>query len=360
MGSLFKLTCRVGVSSLQKQLDVRCVAAALNLDKFNWIHITHRLNYFSRNISLSSIVQKSIKEIKRENRKTAAKKRYSVEDDKLILEHVKKFGENIDTWKQLAMMIGRKTYVSIQYRYKFYIVKEPGVDGRFSPKEDEIILDYLDEHGKSKNTYLDLTELLDRGSPSSVRYRHEKLVLKDVRKSKTWNLSEDETLLKWFFKVRKIDPYDANSLENLKLGEFADVSQKLDRSVNSCHNHWQQDLLPIWKSYIKGLPLDCDWKKNVMKYIVNRKIRHIKELDVDLMVDEVCPGQTRQSAYRYVYQHHFRYINKVGNVPDLPFYIVISKNLEKESPTNSFISKKRIKDKLQYTSDIVNFYKSMI
>merc|ERR1712150_383418 len=76
-------------------------------------------------------------------------------------------------------------------------------------------------------------------------------------------------------------------------------SQKLQRTNKACDRHWNQVLLPILKTHLKGLPLSAEWKKDFMLYVIKHKIRHPKELDLGLIVDQVCPGQTSQSVSSY-------------------------------------------------------------
>merc|ERR1712150_337183 len=224
------------------------------------------------------------------------------------------------------------------------------------------ILSFVEKNGKDWNSIKDLTKQLGRGSWTSVLERHEKLVSNNVRNSKKWELFEEEELMKAIFNIKEINPSDWNSLETVVESDFNEVSQKLQRTNNSCDRHWYRVLIPILKSHLKGLPLSAEWKKDFMLYVIKHKIRHPKELDLGLIVDKVCQGQTTQSVSYYTNHAVANYKksrNTAENVKNLQLYEILKIQMNNESHNNPLFSEKRMEKDLQRKNDIVDLYKSI-
>ena len=362
---LSKLTNRVCLLALRNQLKAVRVAAAPQIaDKFDHVHTASNQN-FARTIFLSSILHDSKNYTVPTNlRKASVKptKVYSVEDDKIIKEHVKKFGKETETWKKLAKILGKKYFTHIKNYFEFYLENTtPLVTGRFSEKEDEMILNHIERNGKDLDSLANLTKLLGRGSPQTIRNRVEYLVSGNVRKLKTWKLVEDEEMMQAIFKIERVNPRDITSLESVVFRDFKIVSQKLERSMGSCERHWLNILLPILKTHINGLPLDNEWKKDLIKYIIKQNISHYKELDLALVMEQVCPGQTISSVLHYLSncQNHKK-TQKPSKYDDLPLYRMVEIRLNDAGPNCSFHSGKVAEKSLQHKSDIVKLYESMI
>merc|ERR1712150_261997 len=225
------------------------------------------------------------------------------------------------------------------------------------------ILSFVEKNGKDWNSIKDLTKQLGRGSWTSVLERHEKLVSNNVRNSKKWELFEEEELMKAIFNIKEINRSDWTSLETVVVSDFNEVSQKLQRTNKSCERHWYENLLPILKSHLKDLPLSAEWKKDFMLYVIKHKIRHPRELDLGLIVDKVCPGQSTQSVSYYArdaVSNQKRKRNIANNHMDLPLDELMKKQMSDESPKSPLFNEKRMEKDLQRKNDIVDLYKSMI
>jgi len=100
-----------------------------------------------------------------------------------------------------------------------------------------------------------------------------------------------------------------------------------------------------------------------MLYLIKHKIRHPKELDLSLVVDEVCPGQTRQSVSEYAkhsMSDHKRKRNIAENQKDLPLDEIMKIQMNNENPQNPLFNEKTMEKYLQRQKDIVDVYKSII
>ena len=381
---LFKLTCRVGLLSIRNKINYVRSSAPYVTFKLDRVYAAlSNQNYFAKNISLSALYRDSTNDYdkpasnqnnfallinhdltKNNNQRKLRKKKayrprgYSAEDDKIIVECVKEFGDELETWKKLEIKLG-KGYKSIRDYYKFHITKPHIIKGRYSEREDEIILRYVEKNGACWKSWVAITELLGRGSPSSVEKRHGLLVSNNKRHRKKWELFEDEEMLKAVLKIKEVNPTDINSLQNIVPSDFKVVSQKMERSVQSCYGHWSHALFPILKTHLKGVPLTSEWKKDLMAHAIQHKIKHPKELDPSLVVEKVCPGQTIHSVSDYAYKTKNSY-KRNESYEGLPMYEMMKTQLKGEGRSCSFVPGKRMEKDLQYKYDIIKIYESLI
>merc|ERR1712156_624555 len=153
--------------------------------------------------------------------KTTALRGYSEADNKFIIQQVKKFGYEQGTFVKIAKKLGKKDPRTIKHYYDNYLSKTPKVKGPFSQEEDEKILDYIKVHGRSDKSFRDITNELGRGSLSSVKGRHDKLVSKNEFEtnaiSKNWELDEDQKLIDYIIKLKNIKGNSCDQLEQVKL-----------------------------------------------------------------------------------------------------------------------------------------------
>merc|ERR1719414_668737 len=110
--------------------------------------------------------------------KTTTLKGYSEADDNYIIQQVKKHGYEQETFVKIAKKLGKKIPDTVKIYYDNHLSQTPKVKGTFSKEEDEKILDYIKVHGRSNNSFQNITNKLGRGPFGSVRKRHDKLVSK--------------------------------------------------------------------------------------------------------------------------------------------------------------------------------------
>merc|ERR1712154_675388 len=93
---------------------------------------------------------------------------------------------------------------------------------------------------------------------------------------------------------------DASSLEKVKPSEFINIATELKRSSSSCYARWMNTIVPALKTHIKKLPMTNEWKIDILKHIVKNNIKHKKEMDIDMILKEIAPGQTSTSLLMYL------------------------------------------------------------
>merc|ERR1719367_313693 len=263
---------------------------------------------------------------------------YSEADDKYIIQEVKKYGYVRETFVKIAKELGKKRPDVVKSYYDNHLYQTPKVKGSFSPEEDEKILEYIKVHGRSTKSFENITNELGRGSLSSVKKRHDKLASKNEFETnairKTWELDEDQKLIGHIIQLKNIKDNSCDLLEQVKLNDFMDIGKELKRSSGSCYAKWMEHIVPTLKTCILNLPMNLQWKKDLLHHIVKNKVKTKKELDIEFILKEVAPAQTSISLLAYLKDLKQETINGVRKQSKLPLCELASKRLVEKSPSD--------------------------
>ena len=174
-----------------KNIDTwKAIAKELNRDIIQPYYLNHIRNRYDLIIS----------------RETKEPKRFSEDDDKLIMRFVKKHGEEKSTWEKLAIKIGMNDQQSariIQARHDLLLVKDNVVTGAFTEEEDKIILKDVETYGDNLQTFKELCKKLNRHNPQTIRGRFEWLQNRPSEPPGAWNASQDQMLIEHIFQVHR-------------------------------------------------------------------------------------------------------------------------------------------------------------
>ena len=174
-----------------KNIDTwKVIAKELNRDIIEPYH----LNYIRRRYDL--IISRETKEIKR----------FTEDEDKLIMRFVKKHGEGKSTWEKLAIKLGRNDRNSaphLKARHDLLLVKDTIVTGAFTEEEDKIILNDVEKYGDNLQTFKELCKKLNRHPHSTIRARFEWLQNRTSEPSGAWNFCQEQMLIEHIFQVHK-------------------------------------------------------------------------------------------------------------------------------------------------------------
>ena len=295
-------------------------------------------------------------------KKLGRKKEYSVADDKLISKQIELYGRNYATGKKIAKMMGlsENSFKTILDRHKFHIVNKPTVKGYFSPHEDKTILDYVKKNGRSYNTIEDLTLLLGRGSPDSVRTRLLALSSGTVMEPKQWTLEEDKIMVKYI--VKNFLVKNSNDLpEQIKISDFESLTLKMQRSPKSAYTHYYQTVLPILKTHTRGLPMEENWmcQKHLMQLIIERKIEKSNDISYyDLLAESSFVGQTHYSLNSMVKKFDYKTQNNKSVLTNDILWKRVEKSYYDKTPQLLCFSEKRQAQKLERIHNIIEAYES--
>ena len=286
---------------------------------------------------------------------------YSEKDDKKLINLVEKYGYSLETFKRAAKELGRDNYYSVKKHYDEYIAKQHNVTGAFSPEEDQKILDYVAKNGRSEKSYKELAKDLDR-SVNSVRLRCSRLLssneFESNNKSKGWELDDDEQLINFVIKLKEMKTKDVSQLETVKPSELIDIASKLKKRSSSCYIRWMCNIVPTIKSYLKKLPMTVDWKKDILNYIAKNKIIDKSKIDIDQLLHDVAPGQTKRSLLQYLDNLKRETIDGKPKYSDKTLFDCASKKLREQKQYDPCFNEnnKRELKRLEWCEEIVAIY----
>ena len=291
---------------------------------------------------------------------------YSEKEINFIIKQVKLKGDVPETWKYIVKQLGRKDAHSLKRFYYNHILQTPKVKGPYTPAEDNIIIQHIEEYGKSTKSFKDLTKDLGRGSHTSVKLRYSKLVsdnnFETNAKRRKWEFDENTSLIDHIFTGKQIKENDVITLENVKLSEFSAVAIKLKRSSSACYDHWMKHIVPTLKTHIKKLPLDNNWKKDVLLHIVENKVKNKNEIGIDRILMEIAPGQTSHSLLSFLNEMERTKRNDENGQSKLLLCDIASKKLREQRPDDSLFNgnHKGEQKRLKGRQDLISYYKILI
>ena len=95
-----------------------------------------------------------------------------------------------------------------------------------------------------------------------------------------------------------------------------------------------------------GLPQNEEWRKGVLRYVIEKKFGSVKEIPYTKLVRDVCPGQTSGSLSQFLND-----LSKSSG--DMPFYEYCKKHLSNPHPNSYLGNEEWAKAKSEYASQIL-------
>ena len=156
----------------------------------------------------------------RKIRSRSSRKNFTPKEDSLILDYVKKFGNEQSTFQALCEQLDRKHYYNIKTRY-MKLTQDTDLSvidlviskhARFTKAEDEIILKYVREYGNHPQVFKILSSKLKSRLWQVIQKRYSRIISdspeqpkrkfrQEPRTCKPWTLEDDEQLMKFLLKV---------------------------------------------------------------------------------------------------------------------------------------------------------------
>ena len=138
-----------------------------------------------------------------------------------------------------------------------------------------------------------------------------------------------------------------NFLDSLKENDFGQISAEIGRSKNSCYKRWALHIVPPLKSDILGLPQDEDWRKDVLRYVIDNKFGSVKDVPYNKVVRDVCPGQTSDALSAFLN-------NLSCHAGGMPFYEYCRKHLDNPNQHSCLGNEKLAQRKFEYACKILH------
>ena len=139
---------------------------------------------------------------------------------------------------------------------------------------------------------------------------------------------------------------DLDFLDSWKEKDFGQLSADIGRSKTACYIRWMGTIVPILKAHTLGLPQNEEWRKDVLRYVIEKTFGSFKEIPYNKVVRDVCPGQTSTSLSSYLNC----FSPSAGNTP---FYEYCKNHLNNPHPTSYLGNEKLAKAKSEYASQIL-------
>ena len=140
---------------------------------------------------------------------------------------------------------------------------------------------------------------------------------------------------------------DLDFLDSLKTKDFGQISAEIGRSKGSCYLRWTTHIVPPLKSDILGLPQNEEWRKDVLRYVIDNKFNSFKDIPYNKAVRDVCPGQTSDALSIF--------LNSLSiSNGDQPFYEYCRKHLNNPHPSSHLGNEKLAQTKFEYACKILD------
>ena len=257
-----------------------CLEAPINFQNSFQPKITlgTTLHLLERDYLQSNFVAKSYKSTQVKNEKSDVKqirRHFTPEEDQKLLEHVNKHGKSTNSLKYIAKTLDRSIN-SLSSRCSRLLNNDyvPNTDGRrYTPEDDQKLLEYVAENGKTQSSLKGIAKILDR-SIGSVEDRCRRLLsdneFETYSDPKEWDYSDDEKLINLIFKLKKIKTNSVSSLMDIKQSEFKEIAPELQRSTGALYDHWKYAIIPYLEPHLDELATSKQLKKHLLKVIETR------------------------------------------------------------------------------------------
>ena len=122
------------------------------------------------------------------------------------MKFVKRHGEKQSTWEKLGIKLGMNDRFSARHlktRHDRLLVKDSIVTGAFTEEEDRIILKDVEKYGNTLETFKELCTKLKRQHNHNIRRRFDWLQNKPSEPAGAWNFCQDQMLIEHIFQVHR-------------------------------------------------------------------------------------------------------------------------------------------------------------
>ena len=145
---------------------------------------------------------------------------------------------------------------------------------------------------------------------------------------------------------------DVDFLNSIKTNDFDQILADIGRSKDACYQRWIHTIVPILKSDPLGLPQNEEWRKDVLRYVIEKKFGRVKEIPYNKVVRDVCPGQTCGSLSLFL-----NHLSQSSG--GMPFYEYCQKRLNDPHPSSYLGNEVLITKKSEYASQILQIKRKL-
>ena len=140
---------------------------------------------------------------------------------------------------------------------------------------------------------------------------------------------------------------DLTFLDSLKEKDFRQISAEIGRSKGTCYKRWAVHIVPPLKSDILGLPQNEDWRKDVLRYVIDNKFGSVKDIPYNKAVRDVCPAQTSNALSLFL-----RILSRSSG--EMPFYEYCRKHWNNPNHNSYLGNEKLAQTKFEYACKMLD------
>ena len=182
----------------------------------------------------------------------------------------------------------------------------PSTHRPYSPEDNKSILDEVKKSGDNKATWKRLSRRLNRTSLvhtwvwPHIRDRYRDNLKVTGHKRGKWTSDEDVILIEYLFKEK---PLRIETIDSIQYSKLKNLRYELNRKPLSIHNRYRRIIQPTLKAYHLGL-LNKNWRYDFLKYIVQQDVKYVKQIQWKEGL-KLFPAQTTISL-----SHELRHFNQ--------------------------------------------------
>jgi len=190
----------------------------------------------------------------------------------------------------LSQGLGRERHYADVFTYAIQILKTQN-KGPFTPEEDRIIIEEIKKNGDLPSTWKEICLMLKRNVKfyCNIHNRY-KNVLSVSKKSGSWAFEEDKLLLEHLFQGCGILSID--KVKSIKSEDFNNIKH-INRPLKNISEHWSERIKPILLSYHCGT-LRTYSRRKFLSYIMKTGIEYTQDINWEEVLKHF-PCETRRS-----------------------------------------------------------------
>ena len=186
------------------------------------------------------------------------------------------------------------------------IVLQPHKKGKFSKKEDEMIIAEVAEHGANNQTWTRLAGKMNRlpkqKASYNIKIHYAKLTERQNWKKGRWTTKDYEIFLDFVFKTANLKKEQGPEyIKTLPVSVIRDAAKLLERDPHNVFTNWREVIQPALLSYHYGYS-QSDCRKRFYEYLVDKKVNYVQEIDWNEAV-RLFPSHTPESLSKFLVRY---------------------------------------------------------
>ncbi len=186
------------------------------------------------------------------------------------------------------------------------IVLQPHKKGKFTKKEDEIIIAEVAAHGANTKTWYRLAEKLNRLPKEKVSYNikihYAKLMERQNWIKGSWTTKDYETFLQFVFKTSNTKgERGPEYIKTLSLTVIREAAGMIERDPHNVVTNWKEVIQPALLSYHYGYS-QSECRRKFYEYLVDKKINYVQEIDWNEAV-RLFPSHNPESLGKFLVKY---------------------------------------------------------